>query len=468
VTSSLHTELSTALHAVGLPEEAAGRLELPRGGSPSESGLDVHRLGAACVGAALVAGAELFEARGGDPLRPSLDWGLIEAALISERLFEVSGRPSPVGFAPESRFWQAADGWVRTHANYPWHRRALHEAVGAAGEDLARAIAGLPADEVESRAFQAGGVAAAVRSAADWSSHPQGRAVAAEPLVDRIRLGDAEPRRRDFGRPAEGRRLPASEIRVLDFTRVIAGPVCTRFLGALGAEVLRIDPPHLLDFDLGMPADMLLGKRSAHLDLRDPLAFARLDHLLKGADVVVLGYRPGALARFGLQPETLASAFPGLVVLELSAWGHTGPCADRRGFDSIVQAASGIAAVEAGSGGAPGALPCQLLDHGTGYLAAAAALAALTEQRSVGGSHLRRLSLARTARWLLQEPAEVAGRRARPSGQEERCRALVSEVGDNPVVRAVPPPGTFDGRPLRWPAPAVGYGGDDPVWAGEG
>jgi crotonobetainyl-CoA:carnitine CoA-transferase CaiB-like acyl-CoA transferase len=212
---------------------------------------------------------------------------------------------------------------------------------------------------------------------------------------------------------------PAVGVRVLDFTRVIAGPVCARYLGALGAEVLRLDPPDLPDVEPGQPADTLLGKRSAFLDLRDEAGARRLDALLADADVLLLGYRPGALERFGLSPEQLAARHPGLVVMELAAWGHTGPWRERRGFDSIVQAASGIAAVEAGPDGEPGALPCQLLDHGTGYLAAAAVLAALTEQRKHGGSHLARLSLGRTAHWLLGE-SKVGGLAATPSATEAR------------------------------------------------
>lgn len=140
---------------------------------------------------------------------------------------------------------------------------------------------------------------------------------------------------------------PAAGVRVLDLTRVIAGPVATRFLAALGAEVLRIDPPHRPDLPPGAVADSLLGKRSATLDLRSAKGFARLHRLLSRADVVVCGYRPGALRRYGLDADDLAERDPGLVVALLSAWGHHGPWAQRRGFDSVVQAPTGIAVGEA-------------------------------------------------------------------------------------------------------------------------
>jgi crotonobetainyl-CoA:carnitine CoA-transferase CaiB-like acyl-CoA transferase len=261
--------------------------------------------------------------------------------------------------------------------------------------------------------------------------------------------------------------IPASGIRVLDLTRVIAGPVCSRFLGALGADVLRLDLQGRPDVEPGRPADTLLGKRSAFLDLGAEAGARRLGSLLAEADVVLLGYRPGALAGFGLAPEELAARHPGLVVMELAAWGHTGPWRERRGFDSIVQAASGIATVEAGPDGEPGALPCQLLDHGTGYLAAAAVLTALGKQREHGGSHLVRLSLARTAHWLLGEGQGDGARSATGNAGapwDEDGAAFVAPVeGDRSLV-AVPPPGSLGGAPLRWRGPATRYGAAAPAW----
>jgi crotonobetainyl-CoA:carnitine CoA-transferase CaiB-like acyl-CoA transferase len=489
------TKLAEALRAIGLSAELGARLAVGgERGAPAPR-LPVEEVGVACVGAALLAAARLHEAGTGEWLAPSLDRGAVRAALVSERLFRVAGEPAGAGFAPASRFWRAADGWVRTHANYPWHREALLAAVGVgdgaargSGRDLgpadldalAAAIAARPAAAVEAATFSAGGIAAAVRTPAEWSAHPQGAAVAAEPLVASLRLGDAEPRpavggssgrqpdraaprRSSDAAPAgSSGAAPAAGVRVLDFTRVIAGPVCSRYLGALGAEVLRLDTPELPDLEPGRPADTLLGKRSAFLDLRFVAARRRLVALLADADVVLLGHRPGALARFGLSPEELAARHPGLVVMELAAWGHTGPWAGRRGFDSIVQAASGIAALEADPAGDPGALPCQLLDHGTGYLAAAAILAALADQRREGGTHIRRLSLARTAAWLLAEPP-APGPPGRPAWHETGASFAVP-LEDDPSLTAVPPPGALDGVPLRWRGRGGRYGGAEPGW----
>jgi hypothetical protein len=364
-------------------------------------------------------------------------------------------------FAPLSRFWRTGDGWVRTHANYPWHRDALLRTLGVEDDPgaVASAMAERGAVELEERVFEAGGVTAAVRTRDEWSADPQGGAVASEPLVGHQLVGDAVARR-----PTRSPDVwqPAKDVRVVDLTRVIAGPVCTRMLGALGADVLRIDPPDHLDMQPGAPADGLLGKRSTFLDLRSTGGAGTLQDLLHSADVLVCGYRPGALDRFGLGQEVLAERHPGLVIVYLDAWGHTGPWSHRRGFDSVVQAASGIAMRESIDGVTPGTLPCQLLDHGTGYLAAAAVLDGLRRQREQGGTHVRRLSLARVARWLTSTDAPE------------------QEAGDTPVdgttwlseldirgaagVVAVPPPGRLGGRPLAWPRPATLYGADEPSW----
>jgi crotonobetainyl-CoA:carnitine CoA-transferase CaiB-like acyl-CoA transferase len=252
---------------------------------------------------------------------------------------------------------------------------------------------------------------------------------------------------------------------VLDLTRVIAGPVATRFLGALGAEVLRIDPPQLPDMTPGMPADSLLAKRTALLDATSRKGRSTLHALLSEADVVVCGYRPGSLNRLGLEATSLAAAHPGLVAIVLNAWGYSGPWARRRGFDSIVQAASGIARAESRDGGAtPGTLPCQLLDHGTGYLMAAAALEGLRSQGEQGGTQFRYLSLARTAGWLRAAAGPVAPDEPTPAQAFDVDRWMVQLDSAAGPVQAVAPPGRLGEHVLRWPQIANQYGRDEPVW----
>ena len=311
--------LAEAWAALSADSDAAGDVRLPAGlevlwvsGAPGNlpSRLPAEDVAIACAGAALLAAAALHAQRGGDSgSRGSpvvrLDRGHVAAAFRSEAFLRVDGAPSGPGFAPLSRFWRAADGWVRTHGNYPWHRAALLRALGCAGdaegdtEPVAAAIAELGARQVEDLVTGAGGVAAAVRDEAGWRAEPPGQAVAATALVEATSAGDALPRWRPAGP------LPASGIRVLDLTRVIAGPVATRYLGALGADVLRLDPPDRPELTM-QTYDGLLAKRSALLDFGTADGHDRLHELLSGADVLVHGYRPHALDRPGMLDDAIA------------------------------------------------------------------------------------------------------------------------------------------------------------------
>lgn len=432
------------------------------------SRLPVRGLARACVGVCALAAAEWGARRAGLPVVPGVlvDDGAVAAAFHSERLLRVDGR-EPVVFAPLSRFWRTADGWVRTHANYPRHRERLLGALGLAADASADTVAAVLAErratEVEETVYAAGGLAVALRTPGEWAAHEQGRAVAAHPLVGRERLDDAPVRPLVPLEPTGGGPLlPAAGLRVLDLTRVIAGPVSTRTLGLLGADVLRIDCPDAPELP-DLYADMSFGKRSAVLDLRAPGDRRTLEELLAYADVVVTGYRPGALDRHGLSPEQLADRRPGVVVAQLSAWGGYGPWGGRRGFDSLVQVATGIAVTE-GSAQDPGALPAQALDHGTGYLLAAAVLRSLTEQSQEGGSRVLRLALARTAAWLTDGSlGDGTGHEgAAYEGPDPWLAETDSVLGR---LRHALPPARFTDGPAGWTRPPGRWGGDPAGWA---
>ncbi|MFJ8009755.1 CoA transferase [Streptomyces fagopyri] len=438
--------------------------------------LPVRELARACVGACALAAAELTAVRTGGSVPPvRVDDGAVATAFVSERHLLVDGR-APVNFAPLSRFWRTADGWVRTHANYPHHRARLLDALGldadASVETVAACLAGRSAVEVEDTVYAAGGLAVALRTAAEWAAHEQGAAVARLPLLSRESVAGA-----DRSAPHAPARLPgdplrpAAGVRVLDLTRVIAGPVATRTLALLGADVLRVDTPRLPE-DPDAHTDTGFGKRSAKLDLGVRADRRTFEDLLAEADVVVTGYRPGALDRFALTPEALAVRRPGLVVAQLSAWGRNGPWSGRRGFDSLVQAASGIAAIE-GSAGRPGALPAQALDHGTGYLLAAAVLRSLTERSREGGTFLVRTALARTAAWLvhgLGRPDEERPDEERPDGKRPETSYdpapwLAETDSDLGRLRYARTPVSFAGGPADWARPPGRWGTDAARWA---
>ena len=404
------TDIKMAWAALGGDPALVSRVSTVARQGALEARLPVRELARACVGACALAAAELGARRAGLTEVPGVrvDDGAVATAFVSERHLLIDGR-APVSFAPLSRFWRTADGWVRTHANYPHHRARLLGALKLPGDasvkDVAGALAERSAPEAEETVYGAGGLAVALRTAEEWAAHAQGVAVARRPLVERERLGTARARVLPAldGDPL----LPAAGLRVLDLTRVIAGPIATRTLALLGADVLRVDAPQLPE-DPDAHADTGFGKRSTRLDLGLTSDRRTFEELLARADVVVTGYRPGALDRFGLSPDALVERRPGLIVAQLSAWGAYGPWGDRRGFDSLVQVATGIAAIE-GAPGQPGALPAQALDHGTGYLLAGAVLRAVTEQAEEGHSIALRLALARTAAWLMADGSERGG-----------------------------------------------------------
>jgi crotonobetainyl-CoA:carnitine CoA-transferase CaiB-like acyl-CoA transferase len=432
-------------------------------------------------------------ARSGTGAVPSVnvDDGAVATAFTSERHLRTDGR-APVTFSPLSRFWRTADGWLRTHANYPHHRGRLLSALGisvknrddaALAEILAKELARRDAAEAEETVHAAGGLAVAVRTPQEWAAHPQGAQASRRPLLTTARMDQSLAR----PLPEPAGNGPLHAVRVLDLTRVLAGPVATRTLALFGADVLRIDSPQLPE-NADTHADTGAGKRSTLLDLSSRSGQAAFEELLSAADVVVTGYRPGALDRFGLAPESLADRRPGVVVAQLSAWGAYGPWHRRRGFDSLVQAASGISLTEGQQDEAgeetPGALPAQALDHGTGYLLAAAVMRALTEQRRGRcGARLVRLALAQTANWLMNGLTSQSSPGSRPEGHGPGTRnpaapadqahpadradpaAWLAEA-DSPLGRlryALPPVG-YDGSPADWSRPPGAPGTDPAAW----
>jgi crotonobetainyl-CoA:carnitine CoA-transferase CaiB-like acyl-CoA transferase len=341
--------------------------------------------------------------------------------------------------SPLSMFWETADGRsFRIHGEYPWHyERALRVlACDDRHRSVKQAVASWRADDLEEALAAARALGYAVRTEEEWITHPQGQAVACFPLLQTV-VGQGPVHFHIPGRVASG-------FRVLDLTRVLAGPIATRTLAGWGAEVLRVDSPRLPELPVHA-LDTLSGKRSANLDLADSAGRARLEELLDAADLLVQGYRPGALTRFGLDPLDLSLRHPHLNVVTLSAWGPTGPWSDRRGFDSLVQCPTGLALAE-GQDGRPGWLPAQVLDHATGYLAAAAGLLALAAAQEDQKPRSVQLSLAQTARWL-----NGAGTADRDSPRQVDVDAYrIRLAGAVAPVEVIRPPGRLADLSPSW------------------
>jgi CoA-transferase family III len=373
---------------------------------------------------------------------------------------EPIGWQAPAPSDPIAGDYAARDGWIRLHTNAPHHRAAVERVLGRHGEKaaMAQAVAGWSKGELESAIVDIGGCAAEMRSTAEWLAHPQGHAVSSEPLLH------LQSRRDETAHTGwvPSRSRPLAGIRVLDLTRVLAGPVATRFLAGYGAEVLRIDPPNW--DEPGVVPEVTLGKRCARLDLKTPGGRDRFELLLAGADVLVHGYRPGALDRLGYDDERRSAIAPGLVDISLDAYGWSGPWADRRGFDSLVQMSSGIA--DAGrkwkSADKPVPLPVQALDHGTGYLLAAAAVRGLVNRRLTGRGMTARLSLARTATMLWE--AGGGGEQAPFAPRSEDDLSPWLEVTSWGNARRLSPPVVVPGAPMSWPCGASALGSVPAAW----
>lgn len=381
--------------------------------------------------------------------------------------------------------FQTADGkWIRVQATYPTLRRRMLSALelnpAASPEDVRDAIARLSGEEAESRLVEAGAAAAIARTIDEWRQHPQGSAVAREPVAALMTTPAAPMKwRPTFGRPLLG-------IRVLDMTRVIAAPMATRFLASLGAEVLRIDSPESDEAGLLGVHDISLGKRWALLDARTPEGNQRLRELVAGADVLVHGYRPGALDSLGLDADTRAELSPGLVDVTLNAYGWTGPWRDRRGFDTLMQFSSGIAhEVSAWASRDPEArlplnalghqvdasrprhLPVEALDFGTGYQLGAAAIMGLVRRITSGHGSRVQMSLARTAHLLIDHACEPTDPSFRLPDENATLLDLIHGQGSRPTRRLAPPV-EIDGVPLFWDRPAELAGSSSANWASPG
>jgi crotonobetainyl-CoA:carnitine CoA-transferase CaiB-like acyl-CoA transferase len=391
--------------AAGGAAEALQRVRLTGADPVLPSSFAVGSAAQASLAAGALAATELGRLRNGVVQQLAVD--MRHAALEACTHFLIDGQALQLWDKLSGLYPCGGDdgtgGWVRIHANFAHHRDGalrllgLPEGSGAEPADVRRALQRWNAYDFEQAAADAGLVVAALRRFEDWDRHPQGQAVTLQPLLQWTRLGDA-PSRALPPLPMQAR--PLQGLRVLDLTRILAGPVGTRALAAHGADVLLVNSPRLPNIEA--LAETSRGKLSAHADLREPADREAFERVLADAHVLVQGYRPGALQRLGYGAEALAERHPGIVVVSLSAYGASGPWSDRRGFDSLVQTASGFNHAEAlafGSG-PPRALPMQILDHATGHLMTLGACAAVQRQQRQGGSWHVQVSLARTGHWL--------------------------------------------------------------------
>ncbi|MGD8204431.1 CoA transferase [Pantoea sp. FN0305] len=381
----------------------------------------------------------------GNPEKVTVDIRL--ASRWFQRTFRPINRPLPAAWDVFSGDYATADGWIRLHTNAPHHRQAMERVLGKQTDRvaLAKVVAGWQKQTLEQAIIDAGGCAAQMRTLAEWQQHPQGKCVAQEPLIawETQTQGAPPAWSLPIARPLRG-------VKVLDLTRVIAGPVATRFLAGLGAEVLRLDPPDWEEPSL--EEEMMQGKRCARLDLKSAQGRQQFEQLLAQADVLVHGYRADALEKLGYDNARRQQLAPGLVDVSLNAWGWSGPWRNRRGYDSLVQMACGIA--DAGqrwqAADAPSPLPVQALDHATGYLMAAAVLEGMRRRVAHRSGITARLSLARTAHLLTSHPYAANTAAIGPGPTQPHDESDTLELTPLGIGYRLRPPLWLPGTPLLW------------------
>jgi crotonobetainyl-CoA:carnitine CoA-transferase CaiB-like acyl-CoA transferase len=419
----------------------------------------VGAAGAATLAALGLGVARLWELRTGRRQRVSVDVRAAAVSLRSARYLRIDGKPLPPPWDPLSGFYPVRDGWISIHCNFPNHRDAAMAVLGSDANrpEAEKASTRWKGEALEDAVHAAGGCAGFVRRRDDWLGHAQAKAIAAQPLIEIQRIGDAPPE------PLPQAARPLAGVRVLDLTRVLAGPTCARSLAEHGAEVLKITAAHLPDSGL-VELDTGIGKRSAHIDLRDDAGVGALEALVRQADVFSQSYRPGALAQRGFSPQSLARLRPGIVCVSLSAWGTSGPWRERRGFDSIVQAVSGMAHAS-GGGGKPRLLPVSAIDYASGYLMAFGAALALGRRAREGGSWLVRVALARVGTWIV-DLGEAQGFGSVPEDlpQAELAPLLGEMDAPDGRIRYLRPVIRLSETPPFWSRPPVPLGYHAPSW----
>ena len=461
--------LSTLTPIAGWDEKRASEVEFSGDVDPIlRTPFRIGETAAASLAAVGLAASDIWKLRTGRSQEVGIDVRQATASLRSSRYMTMEDVSIAAERHPLMGVYPAKNGrWSYLHCNFPNHRAVALSVLGVEKEDndaVRKAVSKWEALELEEAIIAAGGAGGMVRSMDEWARHPQSAAVASLPLLEIIKIGDSQPEALPDGD------RPLSGIRVLDLTRVLAGPTCARTLAEHGADVLKITAPHLAsigsqEFDTGH------GKLSAHLDLRQSQDLETLRDLIRQADVFSQGYRPGTLAGRGLSPDDLAALRPGIIYVSLSAFGRVGPWAARRGFDTVVQTVSGITARQGelfpGSEPGPQFYPVSAIDYLTGYLMAFGALLALARRVTEGGSWLVSISLAQTGRWLVGR-GQVPEDKLRDvpedfTSEEIASWSTFSDLSIGRVSHLAPVLQLSETHP-HWSRPAVPLGHHEPVW----
>ena len=458
----------SALHSIfasldGSPM-SPDRLMIRTGPDVLATSVPIEDMASGALGAVGLAVDAVWQARGGARQMVTVDRVAAGLSMESSDYLRVDGQKLD-GWDPVTGFYPARNGaWVYLHGNFAHLRDGLLDLLQVPNEReaIAHKISGWDAVALEAEAIERGLCASVVRSRESWKAHAQHDPVAALPLIEIEKIGEAPPE------PLPPAHRPLEGIRLLDLSRVIAGPMAGRTFAEHGATVMRVASPKLPALE-SLVINTGLGKRSCFIDLTQPDEADRLRTLIGQADVFLDGYRPGSLEARGFGPAQLAALRPGIISVSLDAWSRSGPWHHRRGYDSLVQAATGLAMADSPetSQEKPKRLPCQPLDYLAGYFAAIGALVALKRRAREGGSWRVAVSLARTAEWiwdmtdLMGRKTEVPAASLSETEIDQFKQSLDSPFGQLSVLK---PALSLSETPPGWSSPPVPLGTHPAAW----
>ena len=426
-----------------LPAQALDSLELEESGPLYQSSFKISHLAQSTIALSVLSAALIHSVRNASTIR-KVTVPLRHACLEfqTEALFTINGKQPPSAWGPIGGLHATSDGYVRIHDNFPNHRLGALSLLGldetASREDVAREVGKWKRIELEEAGHKSGLAIYALRSYAEFDALPQSKALSNFPISVR-KISSDGPKglpsnmQKDSDRCLRG-------LRVLELSRVIAAPVAGKTLAAHGADVLWVTSPNLPDLP-SLDRNLSRGKRTVHLELNDRKDQETLKELVNDCDVFIQGYRPGSLAARGFSAKDLATLRPGLIYANLSAFGPDGPWSERRGFDSLVQTATGMNVSEAehyGEGAPARPMPCQALDHAGGFFLATGICAALYKRATEGGSWEVHVSLAGVMKYLRslgQWPGKEGFEHPKPALSMEDVPAEYLEEGDSDFGR---------------------------------
>jgi crotonobetainyl-CoA:carnitine CoA-transferase CaiB-like acyl-CoA transferase len=403
--------------------------------------------------------SRLGQMRRGKPQSLAVDVRHAAASLHSFALLRVQGAPPlrPREGPQVTAIWECGDGrYIHLHGSFTHTEGILAElglGLETTNDDIVAACLKRRAFELEDALAAKGLCAAACRTNDEWLAHPQGALLAMKPIIEVKRIDDAPPA------PLPEADRPLSGVRVLDLTRVLAGPTCARTLAEHGADVLHIASPQLPTIDM-FEMDTGHGKRQAYLDLTNERERETLRELVRGADVFSQGYQHRSLERRGFGARQLAELRPGIVYVSVNAYGHDGPWQERPGWEQLAQATTGVTVVQGIE--RPSITPAAMNDYTTGYLAALGAMMALRRRATEGGSWLVTASLSQTSMWFYRLGTELDRAAATSIGNvTAMMQACDTAYGH---MQRLQPALRMSETPPHWTIPSAPLGSGEAIW----